>query len=510
MSAREAICTMWINGKGVSPELIRRILSLEITFSQKKASSGSIVFRDTDFSIFDSRLFRKGQALHFFMGWLNEALPAGPFVVKSYSISAPSNGNPVLTVKFQDLSHKMNEKQKRRRHTGKPTDILKKIAKEHGLGYTISSVEGLEFTDDFPLIQASISDAALLQRLADRYGYVWGVDGGNLYFQLPAEKQSRKKLSPPVLSYRINDASLMSFSPEMKYSSGGKRKGAAHKLSNIDFLNDGKLTDGLANALGITEDERKRLYDENPHDVKEAVLIEESIAKGIKSSLGEGATSFYHEAVDSAERLISWLADTGYVTNAEAAAANKNVNRGSKLVRPIDGTTEVEYTDDLEELEQGCVSGACTPFDTAEAERRTLGNKYRASEIITGEAIPSIGSMLYAPGSKVTLLGLGVFLSGEYLIKEVRQSFSSQAATFSTNLIVYRSKFLPGSKAKSSALEVEQKVQNGLMPPQQYGGSSDLSARGGGGPIREIEKAIDSYQEGGSFSSNLVDWEEEI
>lgn len=512
MSAREAICMMWVNGRETSPDLLRSILSLEFVYSQKKATSGTLVLRDEDFSIFDARIFRKGQALHFFLGWVNEALPTGPFIVKSYSTSAPASGNPVLTVKFQDPSHKMNAKQKQRRHTGRPTEILKKIAKEHGLGYSVSTIDGLEFTDDFPLVQASMSDAALIQRLADRYGYVWGVDGGTLYFQLPAERQNRKKLSPPVLSYRINDQSLMSFSPEIKYSSGRKRKGAKDKVSNIDLFGGKSLGEMVTESLGVglSEDEKKRLFAENPHDDKDALIIEETIAKGTEKVFGKDAKTFYHEAVDSGERLVSWLVGAGYQTNAEYFQSLESVERGRKIAKPVETATEADVAGEGEEYQQGDPSGSATPNTEDEANRRSLAKKSRAAEIITGEAVPTIGSMLFTPGAKITLLGVGQFLSGDYLIKEVRQRFGTGAATFNTSLRVYRSKFLPGAAAKSAALEVEQKVQNGLMPAQQLGGSQDLSTIGGGGPIREIEAALSSYQEGGPFSSTLVDWEEEI
>jgi len=491
----------------MSPDLVRRVQSLTLNSPRRKAKSGTIVFRDENFELFDSRIFRKKQAIHFLCGWINEALPAGPFVIKSYIPNAPESGVPTLTVKFQDVSHRLNKKQKQKRHVGSAKSILKKIAKSHNLGYDLDSIEGFTFTDDFPLIQASMTDAALIQRLATRYGYIWGVDGGTLFFKKPASRQNKRKYDPPVLSYRMNDWSLKSFRPEIKYTSGRKRKKAQQGFRNINLL-DGKglgefISDKLVSMV-VTDKEKKRLFDENPHDSKAALIVEEGVAKGVAKITGsESVGSFYHEAVDSMERLVSWFNDTGYQTTAESQS--KVVKAAAKIANPTPEDTEETEEEENEELEQGDESGAAAPDNEDEAKRRALGNAAKSAEIIKGNASPTVASMLYTPNRKVTLVGLGKFLSGEYLITETVQTFGEGATSFSTLLKVSRTRFLPGARTTKFLYDVKP-----IVSSPTWGGI--LGPRGASNPNQTpVEDMLLPYSEGGNLISALVDdMEEEI
>lgn len=472
---KESVIALWVNGRGMSHELTRRIMSLTFKHRRNKADSGTISFRDPDAELFDTRIFKKGQLLHFIAGWTDEALPAGPFMVKSYKMNFPEGGEPTLTVNFQDLSHKLDKKQKRRKHIGKVSTILMKIADEHGLGYDVDSIDGLEFSDDFPLNQVSMTDAGMLQVLADRYGYSWGVSNGNLIFKRPANRQMKKLGTPRVLSYRINDCSIASFSPEVKFQSLGKKKASNNTVENLDLLSGDGLGGFISNILAgdMTEEERQELFAEHKGEAEEAVLIEESIGSLLEKNVGEGFRKFYHEAVDSTERLISWAAGTGYQTTRESFGKTENQWFTEQMKRDVathvdknkydDPDAEQSIYDEVWELEHSDMTLA-TPGSMPEAERRRKGKLAKVRELVTADLKLTRASMSYHPGETLIVSGVGGFLSGEYLIKEVNHSFQRNGMPFNTSMKVSRSRLGTSKTALKRIIKQEESVRKGVIP----------------------------------------------
>lgn len=472
---KESIIALWVNGRGMSHELTRRIMSLSFKYRRNKADSGTIAFRDPDAELFDTRIFKKGQILHFVAGWTDEALPAGPFMVKSYKVSFPESGEPTLTVNFQDLSHKLDKKQKKRKHIGKASDILKKIAAEHGLGYDVSSLDGLEFSDDFPLNQVSMTDAGMLQVLADRYGYSWGVSNGNLIFKRPADRQMKKIGKQRILSYRINDCSVASFTPEVKFQSLGKKKAPNNNDENLDLLSGDGIGGFISNILAgdMTEEERQELFAEHLDEAKEAVLIEESIGSLLEKNVGEGFRRFYHEAVDSTERLVSLVAGTGYKTSRESFGKVENQWFTEQMRRDVaihvdknrydDPDADQSIYDEVWELEHAEMTLA-TPASLPEAKRRRKGKLAKIRELVTADLKLTIASMSYHPGETVIISGVGGFLSGEYLIKEVNHSFQRSGMPFTTSMKVSRSRLGTSKSALQLIIKQEENVRKGIVP----------------------------------------------
>jgi hypothetical protein len=473
-NTRQSVTALWINGTLASAHTIRQILSINIKEGRNKAKSGEVVFRDADTSMTDARIFRKGKLIHWLLGWSSEAVPVGPFVVKKYKTEFPENGDPVLKVSFQDLSHKLDKKQKKKKRTGRMDQIIASIAEEHGLGYDISDVGDITFDDEFPLHQASMSDAKLLQVLANRYGFVWSIEGGNLVFETQAKRQLKKKGNPRVLSYRINDCSLKSFSPEVKYSKLGKRKRPNIDEQNLDFLgNNGSFGEFAANILAgdLSDEEKAELFAEHPNDAKEAVLLEESIGKAIQDNLGDDVRMFYHEAVDSAERLISFVAGTGYQTIEEARglsnsrwenSINRDVQQHVDPNRYDDPDCDQSIYDDVWELEHSDMTLAY-PSNTEEIARRRKARVAKTREIVSGTAVPTVASLRYHSGETIVIAGAGIFYSGEYLIKEVEQTFGSGGIPIKTSLKISRTRLGPTERAHKFTNEQEESVRNGSL-----------------------------------------------
>lgn len=392
MSVRSPLVTLYVQGEEVSSELTRRILSVKVTSRESKGDTGALVLRDPDTALFDAKIFERGHRVAFVMGWADAAEPRGPYIVKSQSPVFPENGEPQLSVTFQDLSQKLNKKQKKRRwaHVS-PTQIVKKIAQEQGLGFDIDSVDDAKFDDDNPLIQANMTDAALIQRLADRYGYVWGVEGNTLYFRRPADlDQLGQQADDPVLSYRINDWSLLSFSPEVKQQKGRKRKGAKQSQGNIDLLK-GK-------AFSLSQ-------------------IREDIAK-VAPALGDILKSLPGEE-DKSGSTATDKGSSGVEKKREIGILDSTTGKlgfGFKSTRGEESGDEED-----EESEPGHDSGAATPSSESEAKSRGAAKVLKASELVECKIAMKTASMRWRPGTKVVIAGVGERLSGRYRCIEITQ-----------------------------------------------------------------------------------------
>lgn len=478
MSQRSPIAILYVQGEEVSSEVVRRILVVKVTMREKKATTGELVLRDPDAGLFDSKMFEKGHRLGFVMGWSDAMEPRGPFVVKSARPVFPEGGEPTLAVTFQDLSQKLNKKQKRRRFSDvSPAQIVKKIAQEHGLGYDIESIEGARFDDDKPIIQANQTDAAFLQRLADRYGYVWGVEGGTLYFRRPADlDQLGQQADLPVLSYRINDWSLRSFSPEVKQQSGRKRKGAAQTQSNVDLLSGKSFT-----------------LDQIRKDIVTAV-----------PALGELLQSLPGEENKSGEAVT----DTGSPGVEKKREIGILDSITGKISFGFKNTPGEEAGDDPDgESEPGSESGAATPDSEDEAKQRGAAKVLKASELVDATVELKIASMRWRPGNKLLIAGVGERLSGRYRAVEVTQEVSG-TSTFKTSMKVQKRTFLPDTTAKARIATAEQEAARGESPGDRSP-SSAVSSPEKTTPRQERVGVVDSIKGTTRVVTRMIDGQED-
>jgi phage protein D len=451
MSIRTPLVIIQVDGVDLTPDEIRKVLRVSIKLHEKKASTGELVFRDPDFHVLDSRRFSKGTEFFLIMGWTNEIEPMGPYVVKSYKPTFPGDGESKIVIKFQDKSHKMNRRQRRRRFSNTtPAQILQQIAEEHGLEYAIESVEGVRFTDDFPLIQANKTDARLIQMLARRYGYIWGVDNGVLYFRRPVDLDATGQQSEvKVLSYRINDWSLLSFDPEIKFTSGRRRRGARQTASNVDLLGGTSANNGIFSVSQIRE-----------------------TISSVSPRLGEVVETLTGQDTDDDEPTMVGVGVGGTVQTSDVQTERTNQGRGRRQERLrlvdrrrqilgryiVEPSSEAEENEN-EESEPGDESGAATPDNEQEANRRSAANVTRAAEIVEGSATPTIASMKYRAGDAVILAGVGDRLSGRYRIVEVDQVIAG--GTFQTKLRVKRQTFRPSATSQEQIAEATEQAGSG-------------------------------------------------
>ena len=483
---------VWVNDHELSEESVRAITNLSLTYREKKASDGSLTVVDSNFMFSDNKIFQQGQRLAFLFGWRDEALPCGPFIVKGYSFNAGSDGRPTLRVDFQDLSHKLDKKTKKRKHVGSPVDVIKKIAYEHGLGYDIESIQELEFSDDYPLIQANMSDAKLLQVLADRYGYTWGLDGTTIYFRRPinADKVGRQD-SVPVLSYRINGATLMSFSAEVSYIKNGKKKCAAQETDTLDLVGD-TLADAGETVAGVA-----------------ASLVGSDVVSSVRSTAGDAISGFKEllgledkkqELCDGGEAEKDNPTDpeagdqTGDSTPAQTPASQdtsfkknfESLKGVFKTVKKV-GKSLVNAGDDDEPATDSNTDG--TPDAADEAKRKMAGKLAGRTEMIESTIVPAIASLLYRPSDSIIIAGVGDRYSGKYRIDEVTHDYGGSPA-FTTSIKAKKREFRPST----SDLEAIAKQQDETGADKVPGNQTSASGQPQKGPKTQQIKDFDDIK----------------
>lgn len=505
---------MWVNAKELSDESVRRIEELSVTYREKHATDGSFVINDSDFRFTDNKIFKQGQRISFLLGWHDEAIPCGPFIIKSYTFRAGEDGKPNLTVSFQDLSHKMSKKAKKKKYTGTSVEIIKKIAEYHNIGYDIESIADLTFTDDYPLIQANMSDAKLLQVLADKYGFAWGIEGNTLYFRRPqnADEVGRQG-TVPVLSYRINGATLLSFDASVKYISKGKKKGSSEEKDLVDVLKDGlgESAESLLGVVGsIVGEENVKMVREDigkgisslkdmviPKD-KEQELSDEEVKEGSSNSIErkrKGLLEAVNKLTADEQQLDNDILNGGGTPTAEQQQRKENLQRQREQVsvqqqqlrdeeKKADRKRTVQTKNFLQDPglfktvtkvvedggkddEESSDSNSDGTSDSSEeAKRKMAGKLSKKTEIIEATVVPRIASMLYRPGDSVIIAGVGERFSGKYRISEVTHNYGGDPA-FVTSLAVKKREFRPSAKDKANIAEKQDPVEADKVPGNQ-------------------------------------------
>ncbi len=495
---REVLILVWVNGKQLDPALSRQVESLTFDFPKNKATSGSMTIIDNDMSIIDADIFKQNNRIGFMCGWKTELLPVGPFIIKNSHPSFPEDGKVTLKLDFQDKSHKLNKKEKRKRWYGKPDSIIRRIAKNQGLDTRIDPIEGVEFTEDFPLIQANMTDAALIQKIALRYGYIWGVYGDNLVFRRPTDLEEsgiQTSSEVPVLHYRQSDFSISSFTPDIKFSKGGKRKNKKQIGSNID----------LKDLKSLAEDQGVDINSLLPEEGAEML-------EGVTGNFDIGS-----DISNVAEQLPNAVQDMFGLKSGQEPSAEDAKREGKKDEEPtwrlneisgqlglpslsdIFGGKTKENDEDNEESKPGDPSGGAAAENKSDAEKKSASKIVRASQTVVGQMKPTIASMYYRPRMAIVLAGLGQRLSGKYEVMSVSQSLSGSTDIFDTTTKMMKRKYFPAPKDKQKIGASDE----GTPKP----GDSDTSK---GKPaenlwyLKEIEGKLEERANIGSLSSGAV------
>jgi len=429
---KEGVCAIWVQDLALSEQTLRDILTLSITFREGKAATGSLTMSDKDFIYMDSKVFRKNQKLSFVLGLVDDAVPMGPFIIKEFHVEAGDDGHPTLSVDFQDLTHLLAKKKEKIRYNGGcvptiKTAIAELNAQGKKVSYNIDTPKDVKFDDEKALIQANKTKAQIINSLAERYGFVWGIEGQTLYFRKPVDLEtSGKQAFVPVLSYRMNDCSLFSYRAEFKYAKEGIRKGSKKVTENIDFEKCEDVGSWIKDVFNGKIDAPPELLEYLGMEGEAIALApDEDTAK---EALGEAklrATSMFDQSKTLFNNVdfndLPSLLTGQNPTDMFAKDTNdftKKIEEIYKKNKGINSNTEEGTTDE---------SGTSTPDSEEEATKRAEAHLYRSVVLCDADIVPTVYSPRYKPSMAVVLAGLGMSLSGKYKVLEVNHSYSDNS-----------------------------------------------------------------------------------
>lgn len=207
-------------------EIVRRVTRVSIRDQDEKAMTASLQIRDETGEIAELGIFGKDTEWTILLGYRTDFQPFGPFKLTSLAFDNAADGVIVITVELMDATHKLAKTTKRRAFESTTLgEVVKQIADEHGMGYQIEDSDKVVFTEDFPLMQAGVSDAQLLRQLATRFGYRFEITDGAIVFK---QTQINTDVSTgKVLAWRIGSRNLKSFKPAQQTFGGKGRAGGA-------------------------------------------------------------------------------------------------------------------------------------------------------------------------------------------------------------------------------------------------------------------------------------------
>lgn len=222
-SQRELFVTLGVGGEELSATILQRVTAITVKGEQGKAQQASVSFRDEKLELIDLDIFAKHTEWAVKVGFLDgEVVPLGPYYLVGYKMDFGDDGVCVIDVDLQDSSAKLMRKSKSRAWTGKNLgDVVQALAEEHGLGYRIDASAYVTFSDDAPLMQAGVSDAQLLRKLAERFGFHLGFDQGVLHFT-QTETAPDMEDTYRTYAWRIGPRSLRRFTPKQHSYMSGK------------------------------------------------------------------------------------------------------------------------------------------------------------------------------------------------------------------------------------------------------------------------------------------------
>jgi phage protein D len=167
-------------------DLKDRLVSFTFEDCEKKTDKLSLQLDNYDLSLFDDKVFLRGNILEVSWGYKESMSPLRQVVITKVK------GFQALTVEGHAKSVLMNrEKKTRSWHDKKRSDVVKEIAAEHGYGGAFTDVEDTGEVYE-TINQAGETDARFLRRLAAKENFEFWVDHTGLHFH------QRKLGMPPA------------------------------------------------------------------------------------------------------------------------------------------------------------------------------------------------------------------------------------------------------------------------------------------------------------------------
>lgn len=177
-------CVVTVDGKPVTEHFLRRLSECEIT-DRDGVSSDSVRLRLDDNP--PAEIPQPGARIDVSLGYAGALVPMGVFVAEEVDVQCLPYG---ITVTGKAAEMGGPAKQMHRRHWDHATveDIVSDIASDLGVAPVVDAAIGA-FRYDW-IGQIAESNAAFLERLAERHGALFSIKGGRLVFSKRGTGQS--------------------------------------------------------------------------------------------------------------------------------------------------------------------------------------------------------------------------------------------------------------------------------------------------------------------------------
>lgn len=486
----------------LDPTLMRLVRRITLVHRRGKADDLTIEFSNDDMTLGDRKIFLYGTPIYVVGGWDDEIVEKGPFMLYDHEYLFPEDRDATLAIKAKDKSiGAMHEQKKNVRHTGKQlTRLVAAIAKEYKLEYDIdvATEDDIIFDDDYSLTQAGESDARLLQRVAEKIGYSWGVKDNTLYFKRPEVIGT----SILVLNYSMGDKSLKYFKPEVKARGPAKKKKVAKEaLICHDFLDPeqtksyrvgqilaGKVQGTSADWAEINSQLKRTKQASGSKDFATPPL-----SSLLENPSIDGAIAMLETVVTDTNEFVSSsdddrLASSGGIptTNGSNRAdrfsnPDDPKNQVTALINGIDKSTRYRYPTEAEEVEvlesidySQADAGGAVPVQEA-AIKRQLAKSERVHHVAVSATMkPTVPSWTWNIDMDVKVNGVGELCSGIYELTQVTLNYTRESGLDTELVGRKRSVGAPAKKQKGNSstnyLDEEggQSIDPAYLPQYSY------------------------------------------
>jgi hypothetical protein len=203
---------LYVAGYQVGDGLKRYVESIRISHRYQESMAVKVVIRDDKLQWTDLNIWNKGTEWAVALGSVDDFRPFGPLEVAGFKMTFNPQGYCQIDLDLMDKMRVLNQCARARSFEGKSIgQVVQQIAEENGLGFIIEDSDKHVFDDSFPAMQADWTDARFLRKIADRYGYYFAIQDGNIIFK--QDQVNKDVLSPKILAWRVGTKSLMSFEP---------------------------------------------------------------------------------------------------------------------------------------------------------------------------------------------------------------------------------------------------------------------------------------------------------
>jgi hypothetical protein len=431
--------SLYVAGYEVGDDLKRYVQQLSITHRYQESMTAKIVIRDEQLQWTDLSIFNKGMEWTIMLGAIDAFRPFGPFQVAGYKMAFNPQGFCQIDLDLMDKIRVLNKCARARSWEGKSIGtVVQQIAEENGLGFVIEDGDKFTFDDSSPAMQADWTDARFLRKIADRYGYYFAIQDGNIIFK--QDQVNKDVTEPKLLAWRIGPKSLMNFEPaQATFIKKGGGTGAAGQ-PGANTSNPGVcIEDGEPYGTSDTDDEAGGADPNDADSTMDKVLGLLSGGAAEQSEAGDVLATSDSSEGDS-ESAVTTPPDEGFFTfeyqSGVQKVGNKTIvdsaflleHRGSGAPARDTGETPGEKTD-VEKTKPAAAAGT-------------------KSDLALAKADLTVFDVTVRQGDPAEVVGVGTRFTGRWRIYEWEHSLD--AGGLKTSLWVAKKGLGPSSKTAAA------------------------------------------------------------